>query len=1131
MWVLPGEVAMVPNTAIGFILAGLALWWWAGVETRSRQLASRIAAAASGLLGFLVLAEYFSGLSFGIDELIFLDRAGLTGVFPGRMAVLAAVSFVAFGSALLLSNLRRARWAAAALAVIPGLLALISLVGYAYGVRSLTWIGKYKGMAIHTAAAFLILSLGVLLSRSDRGFARLMVSDTMGGMAARRIFPVALGVPLVLGWLRLVGQRAGLYGTEFGTALYAVSNSVVLLAIFWGIAAALMRIEQERKRAEEALEGSELRSRDLAAIVEFSDDAIIGKALDGTITTWNPGAERLYGWPSSEAIGQPVGFHIPPDRRDEMRVIMEKIRRGESVRRLETVRLRKKGDPIEVSLTVSSIRGTSGELVGASSIARDITERKRAEESLQKLQLAVEQAENVVFMTDSDGAITYVNPAFERVYGYTREEALGKTPRILKGGQHDRAYYERFWERLLAGESVTEELVNRRRDGQLVIMEASVSPVLDSRGGRIGFIAVQHDVTARKRSEEALRRSEQRFSLAFHASPIPTCISEVAAGRILDANEQFLRIFGYSIEEVIGKTSLELGIWADSADRDRAEDRIRNEKPIHNQVTRVRTRSGEVRDVVGSAVPIHLGSVKCVLWTFVDVTERRQAEEGMRKSEERFRRLFESNTIGITISDLSGHTFEANDAYLQMTGYTREELLAGRIRWTELTPAEHRASDQAAIEELRQFGTAPAWEKELLHKNGTRVPVLIGVAMLEASEGSCIAYIVDLTERRRLEQQFRQAQKMEAVGQLAGGVAHDFNNLLTAILGYSDMVAAKLDPGSLEFEELDEVRKAGERAASLTRQLLAFSRQQVLERKVLDVNDLIADVEKMLRRLIGEDIELKTALDPVLRSVFADAGQLEQVIMNLAVNARDAMPRGGKLTIETANVLLDEAYARQHVTVRPGSYVMIAVSDTGVGMNEGTLAHLFEPFFTTKVLGKGTGLGLATVYGIVKQSGGYIWAYSEIGKGTTFKIYLPLVDEGAEAEPVKVPDPALLAGSETVLLVEDEQSVRTLSRSILESYGYTVLEAASGKEGLDVVRQYPLPIHLLLTDVVMPEMGGPDLASRLEALRPGVRVLYMSGYTDDAVFRHGLLEKGRMFLQKPFTPGALAGKVREALGN
>jgi two-component system cell cycle sensor histidine kinase/response regulator CckA len=502
----------------------------------------------------------------------------------------------------------------------------------------------------------------------------------------------------------------------------------------------------------------------------------------------------------------------------------------------------------------------------------------------------------------------------------------------------------------------------------------------------------------------------------------------------------------------------------------------------------------------------------------------------MLKSEERFRRLFDSNSIGITISNLSGDLLETNDAYLDMLGFTREEFLAGKVHGAELTAAEHVGGDQKAIEALQRTGVAPPWEKEFLRKDGSHVPVLIGVAMLEASDATCIAYIVDLSERRRLERQFQQAQKMEAVGQLAGGVAHDFNNLLTVILGYTDLLAAKLEPGSLEVQDLDEIRAAGERAATLTRQLLAFSRQQVLERKVLDVNDLTLHTETMLRRLIGEDIEVVTVLDPALRRVFADSGQLEQVMMNLAVNARDAMPRGGKLTIETANVELDEAYARLHESAKPGSYVMIAVSDTGVGMTTDTLAHLFEPFFTTKERGKGTGLGLATVYGIVKQSGGYIWVYSEVGKGTTFKTYLPIADRAMEEDALPPDVRAPLAGSETVLLVEDEESVRALCRSILESHGYKVLQAESGRKGLDVSDRYPFPIHLLLTDVVMPEMGGTDLAARLEVLRPGVRVLYMSGYTDDAIFRHGLLEKGQVFLQKPFTPDNLARKVREALG-
>jgi two-component system cell cycle sensor histidine kinase/response regulator CckA len=1250
MQVLSGEVAMVPNTAVAFILAGLSLWWRAGAVSRSRQLASQVAAAASGLLGFFALAEYASGLSFGIDELLFQDRAGLTGVFPGRMSVPAAIGFVAIGVSLLLSNTRRAGWVAEALALVPGLLGLASLADYSYGMHSIEWIGYYKGMAIHTAVAFLVLSLGVLLSRGDRGFSRLMVSDTAGGRVARRILPVALIVPLVLGWLCLAGQRAGLYGAEFGTALAAVSNAVVLVAIFWGIAAALMRTDEERRRAEEALEGSERRYRDLAA---FAPVGIYRSTREGRFLSVNAALARLLGYDTiaevlqldirrdiyfdnadrerliaeNERLGGTAAFEVRLKRKDgspvwvrldsrgvadesgrptrfegfvhditERKRSEDALRKAEEQYRLlfqsspipmwvvdrETLRhlavndaavahygysreeflamdlgriqpaedpaalrrtvpeenagienkgiwrhLKKDGSAIQVEIETHTLEfgGRSAWLAAA----HDITERLQAEESLRKLLHAVEHAENVIFMTDPDGRITYVNPAFEKTYGYSKAEALGKTPRILKSGQHDRTRYERFWQRLLAGESVREEFINRTRDGHDVTIEGFVSPVLDAEGRRIGFIAVQHDVSERKRAEQALRKSERRFSLAFHASPIPTIISEIETGRMLDVNDQFLRNFGYSREEVVGKTSLEVGIWADPGDRDRAEKRLREEAAIRDRLTRIRTRSGETRDVVGSAVPIDLGSIRSVLWTFLDVTERQKAEKEMRKSEERFRKLFDSNTIGIVIADLTGNTLEANEAYLAMLGYTREEFREGTIRWNEITPAEHLARDLEAVEELRRTGIASPWEKELLRRDGTRVPVLIGVAMLEATEGSCIAYIVDLTERRRMEEQFRQAQKMEAVGKLAGGVAHDFNNLLTVMLGYADLMAERFQPDSVDFEQLGEIIAAGQRAAGLTRQLLAFSRQQVLERRVLDVNELIRNVEKMLRRLIGEDVDLAAVLDPALSRVRADAGQLEQVIMNLAVNARDAMPRGGRLTIETANVDLDEAYARSHVTVRPGKYVMVAVSDTGSGMSAEVRSRVFEPFFTTKEQGKGTGLGLATVYGIVKQSGGYIWVYSEPEKGTTFKIYLPKAEEDVEAEAAPEAEPLSLHGSETVLLVEDEESVRSLSREILEARGYTVLEASGGAQALDIARDYPQPIHLVLTDIVMPEMGGTDLALRLEALRPGIRVLYMSGYTDDTVVRHGFLQEGRVFLQKPFAPESLARKVREVL--
>ncbi len=417
-------------------------------------------------------------------------------------------------------------------------------------------------------------------------------------------------------------------------------------------------------------------------------------------------------------------------------------------------------------------------------------------------------------------------------------------------------------------------------------------------------------------------------------------------------------------------------------------------------------------------------------------------------------------------------------------------------------------------------------------KDGTPVTLSLSVAPLHDADGQVTGMLTiaaDLTELRQLEVQYRQAQKMEAVGRLAGGVAHDFNNLLTAILGTTSLLLEDLGPDAPARLDVQEIEKAGKRAAVLTRQLLAFSRQQILDPHVVDVNALVVNLERMLHRLIGEHIELKTSLAPGLGAVRADPGQLEQAIVNLVVNARDAMPQGGLLTIETANTDLDSSYAETHVPAQPGAYVRLAITDTGTGMDAATRAHLFEPFFTTKPPGKGTGLGLATVYGIVKQSGGYIWAYSELGHGTTFKIYLPRVAAAAEPREPSSGVAQSSRGSETVLVVEDQAEVRTLARRALERRGYAVLEAWNGQEALGIAERHPSPIHLLVTDVVMPGMNGRELGAHVARQRPDMKVLYVSGYPDESVVRDGLVEPGLAFLQKPFTQGTLARKVREVL--
>ena len=423
--------------------------------------------------------------------------------------------------------------------------------------------------------------------------------------------------------------------------------------------------------------------------------------------------------------------------------------------------------------------------------------------------------------------------------------------------------------------------------------------------------------------------------------------------------------------------------------------------------------------------------------------------------------------------------------------------------------------EEAAIDALKKGAS-----DYVLKPRPARLVSAVKRALREAEERA---------ERKKLEEQLRQAQKMEAIGQLTGGIAHDFNNMLTVIIGYSELMLQRLKADDPLRSEVEQVKEAGVRASLLTRQLLAFSRKQVLQPRVLDLNAVLTNMDRMLQRLIGEDIDLVTVPAPGLGRVLADPGQIEQVIMNLAVNARDAMPQGGKLTIETANVELDEAYARQHGPVQPGPYVMLAVSDTGCGMDAETQARIFEPFFTTKEVGKGTGLGLSTVYGIVKQSSGDIWVYSEPGRGTTFKIYLPWVEGAVDTVEPGVAPARDVRGSETILLVEDDVGIRRLVRQVLAERGYWVLEAIHGTHAIQISEQNTVPIHLLATDLVMPGMSGRELAEHLKPSRPNMKVLFMSGYTDKAIVHHGELDPGTAYLQKPFTPDALARKVREVL--
>ncbi len=512
---------------------------------------------------------------------------------------------------------------------------------------------------------------------------------------------------------------------------------------------------------------------------------------------------------------------------------------------------------------------------------------------------------------------------------------------------------------------------------------------------------------------------------------------------------------------------------------------------------------------------------------------RQEVEQALLQRERRLSSIYETvsdSLFYVDVEEDGRYRFTSvNRAFVSTTGLEHNQVIGKRVDEVipepSLTLALEKYSE--AIRERRVV----RWEETSEYPKG-RLTGEVSIAPVFNEAGRCthlVGAVHDITERKKLEAQFRQAQKMESVGQLAGGIAHDFNNLLTVINGTTELAIAQLRKGDPLHDDLQEIRRAGERAAALTRQLLAFSRKQILQAQVLNLNTVVAEVETMLRRLIGEDIDLVVVPAEGLGSVKADPGQMEQMIANMAVNARDAMPKGGKLTIELQNVKIDEQYARQHgVAVLPGPYVMLAISDTGIGMDEATRGQIFEPFFTTKGPGKGTGLGLSTVHGIVKQSNGFIWVYSEVGQGTSFKIYLPQVAEVTDGQR-RSPTIASARGTETILVVEDVGGLRNLVKRMLESVGYTVLTATDGEDALRLLEDYKEPVHLVLSDVVMPTMGGRILAERFGRTRPEMKVLYMSGYTDDVVVRHGVLDEGMPFLGKPFTVVDLTRKVREVL--
>jgi two-component system cell cycle sensor histidine kinase/response regulator CckA len=784
----------------------------------------------------------------------------------------------------------------------------------------------------------------------------------------------------------------------------------------------------------------------------------------------------------------------------------------------------------------------------------------------QCLEQLFQNSPDPLLITDASFRAQCVNQEFQRMFGYSAAQLLGESIGELIFPAERAAESKWIAQCLERGEHITLETQRRCKDGSLLDVSVSSAPLIID-GQTVAFYAIYRDISERKRAEalsSALYRIAEKASatqdLQQFFAAIHGIVDELMCARnfsiaIHDPESNLLSFPYFVDEQESAPAPAKLG-------RGLVEYVVRTGEPLLCTPQQAQQMEQRSKIKLDGPAPLHwlgvplkvnhhiLGAL--VLKSYSKNThfrerdqdvltlisqqlaaaiDRKRNEQALRRSEVCYRSLVQTAVYGIYRSSLEGNFLDVNPALIGMLGYNSalEVLSLDPQKDVFVDPAEYTR----LVDEFRNTGRMDGFEVRWKRKDNVTITVRIsGRAVAGGDEPSNVleAIAEDITERRVLEDQFRQAQKMEAVGRLAGGIAHDFNNLLMVISGYTEVLLDQITLGHPLHSKAEAIQQASDRATTLTRQLLAFSRKQLLELKVIDVNAIVADMQRLLRPLIGEDIELTTSLAPSVGCTRADAGQLEQVIMNLVVNAKDAMPSGGKICIRTASVTLDDSYRPENTFIKNGPYVMIAVSDNGQGMDRETQARIFEPFFTTKEKGKGTGLGLSTVYGIIKQSGGYVFVQSEINRGTVFTIYFPRVDEPSEAIGATPVALAAVGGTETVLLVEDEDSVRQLVRETLESRGYRVLEAANGTDALALAAAHSDPIHLVITDVVMPGLNGHELVQQLQPTRPGLKVLYLSGYAQDAFPATAAADSQKTFLQKPFTLQSLSRKVREILG-
>ncbi|MBN1485877.1 MAG: PAS domain S-box protein [Chloroflexia bacterium] len=748
------------------------------------------------------------------------------------------------------------------------------------------------------------------------------------------------------------------------------------------------------------------------------------------------------------------------------------------------------------------------------------------EHQVRRLRSFLQAMEDIIIVIGRDGRYLDVAPTRQHLLYRPAEDIIGKTPYELFPPEEADFFHTAVRKTIETGQVTTIEYMLPIADEERWF-QGRISPILDEQGQASAALLVAQDVTERWQTWNALRESEERYRTLFEQSN--DGIYLLFDGRFVLTNTRFEEMFEISREQVRSPDFSFLELIASKSrpmiqERDNKIDRG-EPVPLRYEFTALTAGGREFQaETSVSYIPYRGGLA--TQGVVRDITVHKQALEALSESEERYRHLVEFMPLGLAIHQ-DGRLCMINQAGVDMLGYDSDQEMLGRPALEAVHPEDH----PQVLERMKHLAagcTVPWQEERFLRKDGSIVNVEVQASALNYEGRPAVLVVVrDVSERRQLEAQLRQAQKMEAIGRLAGGVAHDFNNLLTAIGGYSELLLGSLKINDPLRHEAEAIREAVVKASQLTQQLLTFSRRQVISLRVVNLNHVLQGLEQMLQRLIGEDIRLKVIPDPQLGNARMDPQQMEQVIVNLVVNAREAMPSGGLLTLETANVELDESYTRHHAQVQAGDYILLSISDTGSGIFPEVQEHIFEPFFTTKE--EGTGLGLAIVYGIVKQFNGHIQVYSEVGQGTTFKIYLPRVDQVVQPETPLRQQATWSGGSETILVVEDSDMVRRLTTRILRRLGYQILEAENGDQALDMVASCEGAVDLLLTDVVMPHMSGLVLADKIRQRYPELRVLYMSGYTNHFIAQHGMLQPGSELVQKPFTPQELARKVRTVL--